>query len=240
MADALGVSLAETGRVDPTRIASLLGISEEQARQQLTEGDDPLAFHDPETQRLETRDAYLSGQVRRKLEAAREAGLTANVAALERVQPEPWTAEQVTAKVGSNWIPTDVWEAFYAHVTGGAARVTYHRIANAFEVRGGGEERRLNWDEWGVPNPGGGPSISAADLFTAMMNSRSVRLGVTDEDGRFHLDEAQTELAKMKMVQIAMEFADWVFADGDRRQRLTALAPGAPQFPRPTCPPAAR
>ena len=223
VADALAVSLAETGRVDLKRIAALLGVMEAQAQQQLTAGDEPLVFFDPESQRLETRDAYLSGQVRRKLEAARAAGLTANVAALEKVQPALWTAEQVTAKIGANWIPPDVWEAFFAHLTGGEARVTYHRIANAFEVSFNGGEQRLNWDEWGVPNPAGGPKASAADLLTAMLNSRPMRLGYTDDDGKFHLDEAQTELAKLKMNQIAMEFADWVFADGERRQRLTAL-----------------
>jgi N12 class adenine-specific DNA methylase len=64
-ADALAISLSETGRADVERIATLLGIDRDNAIAKLTEGDKPLVFFDPETQTYETRDAYLSGKVQR-------------------------------------------------------------------------------------------------------------------------------------------------------------------------------
>jgi predicted RNA methylase len=103
-ADALAIALAEYGRVDMPRIAKLLGMSEEEAVKRLTEGDAPLVFRDPEEGVWKSRDEYLSGQVRRKLAAARSAGVEENVRALEAVQPQAWGADKITPILGSTWI----------------------------------------------------------------------------------------------------------------------------------------
>jgi hypothetical protein len=66
-------------------------------------------------QRWEPSDAYLSGNVRRKLAAARLAGLDKNVKELEAVQPPAWTADQVSPLIGSNWIQPKVYEDFAKH-----------------------------------------------------------------------------------------------------------------------------
>ena len=68
-ADALAVALVETGRVDLPMICELLDCDEERA----LDGLGPLVFRDPAGGALETADAYLSGPVRAKLAAAREA-----------------------------------------------------------------------------------------------------------------------------------------------------------------------
>src|SRR5262249_20668993 len=61
--EGLLVSLDERGIVDMPFIAGLYGKGEDQVRAEL--GD--LIFHDPETQRWQTADVYLSGNVRAKL-----------------------------------------------------------------------------------------------------------------------------------------------------------------------------
>jgi N12 class adenine-specific DNA methylase len=215
--DALALSLSETGRVDVERVAALLGQDRAQAHDALTGGANPLAFQDPETNRLETRDAYLSGQVRRKLEAAKAAGLSGNVKALEAVQPAAWTADQVSARVGAPWIPTDVWQDFATHLVGGQARVTFSPLTNSYSLSVQGARRELSHDEWGVTE------MAAQDILSAMMNSQSIRIGYTDREGKFHLNEEQTALALLKARAIGAEFQDWVFADGARRARLVAL-----------------
>src|SRR5437762_12370077 len=68
--EGLLVSLNERGRVDLDHIAALYGKDADTVLAELGE----LVFLDPETRAYETRDAYLSGNVRRKLAAAREAG----------------------------------------------------------------------------------------------------------------------------------------------------------------------
>lgn len=216
-ADALAITLAERGRVHLDRIASLLGTDEAGAIERLTAGDKPLVFKDPETQTWETRDAYLSGPIKRKLEAARAAGLDKNVAALEAVQPEPWGAENVTAILGSTWVPTDVYEQFLAHLTDGKASVRFSPLTNAFSVslRDVNRAKASEWSSDGA---------SVEWLVDRVLNSTSVRVMTPpDSEGKTSVDQEKTALAQIKARAIAIEFSDWVFADGDRRRRLVDI-----------------
>ena len=78
--EGLLVSLNERGRVDPAFIAALYGKDGDAVLAELGE----LVFLDPETGAYETRDAYLSGNVRRKLAAARKRGSNATSRRLRR------------------------------------------------------------------------------------------------------------------------------------------------------------
>src|SRR5262249_10337771 len=68
-ADALAVTLNETGRVDPERLAELLEREPETALADLG----AAVFRNPVTGNWETADSYLSGSVRTKLAAAKAA-----------------------------------------------------------------------------------------------------------------------------------------------------------------------
>ena len=65
-ADALAVTLDETGRVDPEHLGELLECDPDTALSQLG----AAVFRNPLTETWETADAYLSGPVRTKLAAA--------------------------------------------------------------------------------------------------------------------------------------------------------------------------
>src|SRR5208283_5142176 len=87
-ADALAVTLDQTGRVDPERLAELLECEPESALSQLG----AAVFRNPVTQAWEAADAYLSGPVRTKLAAAEAAAALdpqyeRNVVALREAQP---------------------------------------------------------------------------------------------------------------------------------------------------------
>src|SRR5271166_1555021 len=125
-ADALAVTLNETGRVDIDHLAELLDRDPETALAQLGEA----VFRNPCTEAWETDDAYLSGSVRTKLaiaEAAaeRDPRYARNVAALRRVQPEDLRPSDITARLGAPWIPAAdvVW--FAAEVMGTTTRVRH-------------------------------------------------------------------------------------------------------------------
>ena len=127
-ADALAVTLNETGRVDIDHLAELLDRDPETALAQLGEA----VFRNPATEAWETDDAYLSGSVRTKLalaEAAaeRDPQYARNVAALRRVQPEDLRPSDITARLGAPWIPAADIEAFAAEVMGTATRGAPHR-----------------------------------------------------------------------------------------------------------------
>src|ERR1700691_2655923 len=70
---------------------------------------DALVYRNPEGE-WETADRYLSGDVRAKLRCAEAAaGLdhayTRNVDALKAVQPEDLLPSDISARLGSSWIP---------------------------------------------------------------------------------------------------------------------------------------
>lgn len=215
-ADALAIVLSETGRVDVERIAALRGVSVEDAVAELQSGDAPLVFKDPESGQYETADNYLSGMVKRKLKAAEAAGMALNVRALQAVQPEPWTAENVTVSMGANWVPVDVYADFINHLTGGQARVSYSTATNAFGVTNRGEDRAKHedWSSDGAP---------VEYLIQQALNSRSATVTYKDGDGNTKINTALTDLANLKIKEIKSEFSDWVFADAARRERLVAI-----------------
>lgn len=214
--DALAIVLSETGRVDVERIAALRDITQEEAVAELQEGESPLVFKDPETGTWETADNYLSGMVKRKLKAAKDAGLAKNIAALEAVQPEAWTAENVTVTFGAGWVPADVYGSFIEHLVGGSAKVNFSPLTNSFtvSVRGTDRNKFESWSSEGAP---------LDYIVTRALNSQSVTVTYRDSDGAMHVDREKTDLANLKVKEIRNEFSDWVFADTERRERLVSI-----------------
>ena len=215
--DAMQISLAERGIIDVERIADLRGLTVDEAAAELTEGERPLAFRDPETGNLETRDAYLTGEVARKLRAARDAGLVRNAEALEAVQPEPITSDNVTVILGTSWVPSEVYAAFVTHITGEPAQVRFEPLTNTRMVTG---KNTVKAQAWAARNAEGRVTVEATALLQDALNSQATKVSYKDSEGVPHLHKGDTELAEVKRKEIEREFAEWVFADGDRRRLL--------------------
>lgn len=211
-ADAIAVSLSETGRLDMERITELLG---EDAEKALTAGPNPLAFFDPEAERWETADAYLSGLVRRKLHAAEHAGLDANIKALKEVIPADWTAAQITPNLGSAWIPTDVYADFVKWLGYSIAHVQYVPLTNSFSVDAGGKPK----PQWSTS----GRAWEAGEIVERLLNSQSLKVTYRDQDDRTIVDEEATAESQAKGNEIFNEFLDWAYRDDDRRTRLVSI-----------------
>jgi N12 class adenine-specific DNA methylase len=116
-AEALAVSLNEHGRLDWSRMEAVTGRAAAALQQELG----PLVYENPESGRWETADAYLSGNVRHKLAVARAAAAIdkkyhRNIAPLEGAQPADLTPGEISARLGSTWIPTDDLGDFVADV----------------------------------------------------------------------------------------------------------------------------
>lgn len=213
--DALAINLAETGRVDMGRIAQLLSITPEEAAEALQQGAEPLVFQDPETQQWETADAYLSGMVKRKLQAAKAAGMQRNVTALEKVIPEDWTAENVAVQLGATWVPPQVYADFLEHLTGGQAKASFSALTNSYSISVQGKtEAAEQWSAEQAP---------VEYLLGRLLNSQPVVVTYVDHEGKTHIDREKTALAGLKAREITAEFGDWVFKDGDRRNQLVEL-----------------
>jgi N12 class adenine-specific DNA methylase len=161
-ADALAVTLNETGHVDIDHLAELLDRDPETALVQLGEA----VFRNPRTEAWETDDAYLSGSVRTKLalaEAAAEGDpqYARNVAALRRVQPEDLLPSDITARLGAPWIPAADVEAFAAEAMGTATRVRHTVEIAAWSVDAAPfSGTAAGTSEWGTARRNAGRSYS--------------------------------------------------------------------------------
>lgn len=215
-ADALAITLAEQGKVDLERIGALVGKSADAIAAEIAAMEHPLLFKDPESGQWQTRSEYLSGQVKRKLGAARDAGLQQNVAALEAVQPEAWGAEAVTALLGSSWIPSDVYADFITHLSGNFAEVRFSPLTNSFSVNAP-TTTRANEEEWGSQG------YKAAELVSDLLNSKPIRVMTRDANDNLVVHREYTDLALLKARAIVGEFNDWVYKDGERRARLVGI-----------------
>lgn len=112
--EGLLVSLDRRGSVDLPFIAELYGKPEPRILEEL--GD--LVYHDPEQKTWQTADQYLSGNVRKKLQAALEAGpdYAVNAERLRDVQPEDVLPGDIDANLGSPWIPPADLQTFAAEL----------------------------------------------------------------------------------------------------------------------------
>ena len=216
-ADALQITLSEFGRINLERMATLLDKTEAAVVAELHDDmDSPLIFKDPETGTWETAALYLSGQVRRKLIAAQSAGAQKNVKALEAVQPELWGAENVTALVGSTWVPPAIYADFFVHMTGVLPRVSFSELTNSYAVRMPTASKPSLNEEWGSDG------MRVETIIGKMLNTEPVKVfDSTDEGPRLNIE--LTKLAQLKATQISAEFDNWVFADGTRRDALVAI-----------------
>jgi N12 class adenine-specific DNA methylase len=221
-ADALAVTLNETGRVDIDLLAGLLDRDPDTALAQLGEA----VFRNPATEAWETDDAYLSGSVRTKLaiaEAAaeRDPQYTRNAAALRRVQPEDLLPSDITARPGAPWIPVADIEAFAAEVMGTRTRVRHTvEIASWCVDAAPFAGTAAGTSEWGTARR------NAGWLLHDALNSAMPQIFDTIvEDGveKRVLNSEATEAAKEKLAKIKAAFTGWIWTDPDRTDRLARV-----------------
>lgn len=215
-ADALAVSMAERGKLDAAYIGQLLNRDAEDVLRELSSGDKPALFRDPASDEYVLRDAYLSGNVRAKLAQARAAGMAANARALEEVQPEDVSASQISARVGSPWVPESVYQDFAVKLFGEGtkARVSYLKINSSFAVDVTAGSDVANRTTWGTSD------VPGTDLLASMLNNRPVRVTAKDAEGLPLVLQDRTDMANAKAQEIREAFSDWLFADGDRAEKL--------------------
>ncbi|GAA1821751.1 SNF2-related protein [Agromyces neolithicus] len=218
-AEAIALSLDETGRVDLEVVAHLLGVDAEEARAQLG----TLVYEDPTSGELVHAPEYLSGEVRTKLDAAAaaaetDARFTVNVEALQAVIPDPIGIEQIEARLGSVWISPEIHEQFLRELLNDRSIRVENPMPGAWEVRGY-RAGVLATDEWGTMRR------PAADIAQAVMEQR--RIEVHDEvetsEGKKRkvLNPVETTAAQEKADALQTRFSEWVWEDPARAAELS-------------------
>ncbi|MFF6946649.1 Eco57I restriction-modification methylase domain-containing protein, partial [Streptomyces lavendulae] len=218
--DAVALAMEwDGGRLDMSRVASLLGVEEDEAALQVGH----LAFRDPAQNGFwEPAARYLSGNVREKLKVARasaaeDPAYDPNVGALERVQPEDLTPAEIKARCGAPWIPVEDYQAFLNHLGFEHAEVR-HAGGTLWEVRGA-HVGDLARSEWGTPER------SAQDLMLSILRQADSTIQVTyrDNEGKVQVNQPATDAAREKARLIREAWDDWIWADPDRSERLAGI-----------------
>lgn len=214
--DALAVSLETHGRVDLPAIAQLLGVDEAEARAQLGQ----RVYEDPASGQFLTAADYLSGNVRAKLDEARgrlgdRPDLALNVAALEGVLPADLGMEDVEARLGAAWIDTDTHRAFLVEILDDQTIRVEHPGGSIWDVRGNNHSVAAT-SEWGTSR------MAAPAIAKAALEQRPIQ--VTDDvgDDKRVLNPVETAAAQEKADALQERFAEWVWEDPDRAERLLA------------------
>lgn len=226
--DALGLSLAERGRIDFAYMSALLdGMPQEQITSSLRQ----QIFLDPQTQEWQPADEYLSGNVRAKLDMARTAAqsdpdFAVNVQMLERVQLSPLTAADINVKLGTTWIPPEDIDHFIRDVLHppfyalNKIKTSYSDAAKLWYVSNKSMDKdrhSLAYTKYGTAR------VNAYDLLELSLNLRDVQVSdVKIVDGKEKRVPNVKETIKARNAQDALRqaFKDWVFADPARRERL--------------------
>lgn len=221
-ADALSIVLDTYGEVRLPEVARLLGTEDIQAREQL--GD--LVFDDPASDRLVPRAAYLSGNVRKALQAAEEAmlerpELKVNVAALRKVIPRDLTPAEIQARLGAVWVPAEDVESFLQSITKDRRVRVEHPGGAHWNVRGGDRATVAATSTWGTER------LNVFVIAERLMQQKPIVVtdAFTDADGRERrvVNPVETAAAQEKAEQLQERFGEWVWADPDRSQRLCRI-----------------
>lgn len=232
-ADALAVSLNETGGVDIAGIAEMLAVSPDEAAAQLAD----RIYLDPNGETWQLAEIYLSGDVVAKLEAAREAAkadtrYARNVAALEAVQPAPLTRVDIRTTFGAPWIPQSVINEYIARVIGlTRGDVKFEKITSTWVFA----DSTKPYVPPSAQNAYGTDRVSVKDILLAALNSQPVKVYDTfrDDNGKetrvLNTEATQQADAKIKLVQEtftgdpASGTPGWIWEDEARAEQLEAL-----------------
>lgn len=235
--EALAVSIGEKASVDLSFMAELLDRPGEES--EIAAELSGVIFQNPEKSHgdalagWETADEYLSGNVRKKLEVAREAAdrdpaFAVNVSALEKSQPKELGAAEIDVRIGATWIDPSYYTQFIYELLKTPGRFRGDTIAARYSAATG---------EWNVSGKGrdsdnntlayvtyGTKRKNAYSIIEDSLNLRDCRVYDTihDIDGteKRVLNSKETMLAQQKQEMVREAFKSWIWKDPARRETL--------------------
>ena len=222
--DAISVCLSEYGEIRSDFMENVLG---ESWQEQCGDALFKVPFM-PDT--FETKDSYLSGDVKTKLNDAKKAAeqddtYKDNVKALEEVQPKEIGFTDINIRMGARWVPVDIYSDFLKEMFGIAnwrakSGVAYSPEADVFTVNINSGELGGRSEEWKTERR------SASEVFEAALKDKTLTVWDTVKDGNSEtkvVNKEQTELVNGKIQDLRMAFEDWLPRDNERVQKLTSI-----------------
>ncbi|MFC6100795.1 helicase-related protein [Olivibacter domesticus] len=227
--EALAVCLNRFGRVDIPFIASTCNQTEEDTIEHL--GD--KVYVNPATNRWETNDEYLSGNVVEKLSLAEsvlkqhpeDIQLRRSYEAIKGSQPEKVPFELLDFNLGERWIPTEYYERYLKELLDTDVRINYFNSIDNFIVDINRPNSKCE-TEFRI-NPKSGKTMNAHTLVEhALENTTPFFTYAVEEHGGTvrKPDNDATQLAHQKIEQIRKGFVEWLSAlNKEEKEKLENL-----------------
>lgn len=233
--EALALSIGEKARVDMAYMGKLTGKDEGTLFADLQ----GVVFLNPDYgekdgEKYLPADEYLSGNVRRKLAEVRvkaesEPQYQPNVEALEKVQPVDLTASEISVRLGATWLNPEYIRQFIFETLDTPRRarwdikVHYSQITGEWRIEGKSKDK----SNIKAFNTYGTLRASAYEIIESSLNLKDVRIFdyqdyQYDRDGRrvAVLNKKETAIAQGKQELLKEAFAEWIWKDPERREKI--------------------
>ena len=230
--EALALSVGEKARVDMAYMTRLTGKDEEALAADLR----GVIFLNPDYDEMGGEkylpaDEYLSGNVRRKLAAAKAKAAVVpqyqvNADALAQVQPVDLTASEIAVRLGATWLNPEYIRQFIFETLDTPRRarwdikVHYSKITGEWRIEGKSKDK----SNIKAFNTYGTLRASAYDIIESSLNLKDVRIFdyQYDADGRrvAVLNKKETAIAQSKQELLKEVFAEWIWKDPERREKI--------------------
>ena len=248
--EALAVSLSEKAQVDLGFMSELSGKSEDELVQELSgviyrnvrcgltpEEISPVQL-DLAAYPYVTAEEFLSGNVRKKLQmvkalqaalpAEKKQELVGYAAALEAVQPPDLTAAEIGVRIGASWVPAEIYQQFMFELFGTSvyARQKMRVVRSEYSGEWNISNKSMDGGNIKAVTTYGTKRITAYHILEQTLNQRVVKVFDTVvEDGKERpvLNVKETAIAQDRQELIKSKFADWLWQDIDRRERLCRI-----------------
>jgi len=243
--EALNIVFAEAGKVDIPYIAKLCAKDEDKVINELR--DERLIFKLPKKD-AENEDVYviaseyLSGDVKTKLNEAKfffdetDINRAINIGELEKVIPEDIPATEISAGLGSNWIPLHIYNEFiyevfdvpkiyqkdensYYNSRNTAIEAVYSPVSGIFSIKNS-SFCRLSvraTSEYGTDR------MNGYTILDNLMNNRQCTVyDYENVDGKKKavVNKVETEKAADIAEKLGNKFKEWLYEKPERRMEI--------------------
>lgn len=218
--DAYGISLGWRNRIDTQFIAGLIGKTPEQVEKGLLERG--IAFQEPSTGQLYSREQYISGNVRKKLQIAKASGpaYQRNVDLLEGVQPQRVGISDIKFKVGATWIPSEVYTGFLESLGVQGFKFIYKTAAGSSDWAMVKEKR--TWKNGVAYKDFETNEVGIEHVMDSLLNFNPIVINYPKKDGGKR-NETATQAAREKAKLLTERFVKWVNENEGIANQLTDI-----------------